>query len=137
MPRRRRRFASSTTGTTSSSSARCGLWDLVVAKPAAPAPADVDKAVRAVLLQKADALVTEKTQNAYPKALAGAAATSEPAVASARTAYFAVVKKRIEDEAKLLGSASGRQMLKDKVAARKVAASMMFPGNVSPLPLLE
>lgn len=120
------------------SSARCGLWDLVVAKlPATPAPADVDKAVRAVLSQKADALVTEKTQNAYLKALAAATATSDPAVASARTAYFAVVKKRIEDEAKLLGTAAGRQTLKDRVAARKVAAAAMFPGNVSPLPLLE
>ena len=100
-------------------------------------PADVDAAIRALLLAKlkAKAFALTSAQSDYMAALIGT--TADVAVAEARAAYIADLRPRYAALSAALGDPQGVATLRAAVDKKKDGARRLFPAPANPLPVLD
>jgi hypothetical protein len=115
---------------------RCGLYDDVV-EGLPSAPEEVEAQIRKVIGRAlADGVVPAGARAKYIAALIDPTIDGV-ALKQAQAAYVTKLTTLYEGETAWLGTASGKTKLKKREAAKKQAATEMFPGAKSPLPVLH
>lgn len=113
------------------STTRCALWSQLSPGPKARGPWVED--VRRVLAAAAAATPAGPKRD-YLQALVDP--TASPASLEApRKAYADDVRRWVRDDARLLETDTGRQVLVDRVKSLKAAAAVLFPTDANPLPV--
>ena len=120
------------------SSARCGLYDALLAAPPID-NAHTEDAIRAVLATfVGPATESESASRAYVRALIDTTRPVDVATRSAaRATYLRDVGARFAADAAKVRTAVGRDDLRLRVTARQNAAKAMFPAPANPLPVIE
>ena len=117
---------------------RCGLHAELLKTKLPTAPKDVNVKIRDLIAAKVKAKAFGTLTPARATYLAALVdgKVADDALGTMREAYVAELQGRFAKLVAQMDSSSGRSTLKKRLEAQKAAARAMFPGNVSPLPLM-
>ncbi len=123
------------------SETRCGLLGGLVEVELPKAPAEVNARVRDYLQERLDSGAirfpdTQPQRMAYFRKLIGKAPFVGEPKATAKAAYIAELRQRVEHEFELFHHGDYR-IFDERIAERKRKAKAMFPGPKTPLPVLD
>jgi len=121
------------------SKARCALYPELIKTKLPTVPADVNGRLRDLVAAKAKAGAfgaMTKARAAYLAALVDPK-VADGALGPLREAWLVDVRARFDKAVAQVNSATGRKALQARVAGQKDAVRKLFPGNVTPLPVME